>query len=154
MMAGIGSRNTRPEMTVRRGLHARGLRYQLHARDLPGKPDLVFPGRRAVIFVQGCFWHGHGCALFRWPSTRTDFWKVKIAGNIARDQRVREQLRDEGWRILDVWECALKGKNRIQPESVIERCCRFLDGAIAEDAITCVPCLLDSTRTRQGPAYS
>lgn len=139
MMAGIGSRNTRPEMTVRRGLHARGLRYRLHARDLPGKPDLVFPRRRAVIFVQGCFWHGHNCALFRWPATRTGFWKAKIEGNVARDQRVREQLLLAGWRILDVWECSLKGRARLGPEEVIERCCRFLNGTDREDAITGFP---------------
>ena len=86
MMAGIGPVNTKPEMIIRRGLHAQGWRYRLHAKSLPGRPDLVFSGRRAIIFVQGCFWHGHDCALFRWPSTRTGFWHDKISGNIACDQ--------------------------------------------------------------------
>jgi DNA mismatch endonuclease (patch repair protein) len=109
MMAGIGPANTKPEMLLRRGLHALGWRYRLHDRRLPGRPDLVFPGRRAVIFVNGCFWHGHDCHLFRWPQSRAEFWLEKISGNIRRDRRTREELLAGGWRIAEVWECTLKG---------------------------------------------
>lgn len=127
-MAGIGSANTKPEMIIRTGLHALGRRYRLHVKGLPGKPDLVFPKHRAVIFVQGCFWHGHDCSLFRWPATRPDFWRNKIAGNIARDARVRTGLIDAGWRVLDVWECTLKGKTRQPVVDVLAQCVGFLDG--------------------------
>jgi DNA mismatch endonuclease, patch repair protein len=101
MMAGIGPANTKPEMLIRRGLHALGYRYRLHVKGLPGKPDLVFPGRRAAIFVHGCFWHGHDCTLFRWPATREDFWRNKIAGNINRDRKTAALLLDQGWRVLE-----------------------------------------------------
>ncbi len=128
MMAGIGPANTKPEMLIRRGLHALGFRYRLHVKGLPGKPDLVFPGRRAAIFVHGCFWHGHDCALFRWPSTREEFWRSKIGGNIARDRRVTAQLLDQGWRVLNVWECALKGREKMPLEEVLAACATFVDG--------------------------
>jgi DNA mismatch endonuclease (patch repair protein) len=131
MMAGIGPVNTRPELLLRRGLHALGYRYRLHDKRLPGKPDLVFPGRRAVIFVNGCFWHGHACHLFRWPSTRPDFWRKKIGGNISRDVRVREQIMALGWRIADVWECTLKGKERSPLASILEACVAFLNSDAA-----------------------
>lgn len=126
-MAGIGSSDTKPEMQIRRGLHALGWRYRLHVRRLPGTPDLVFPGRRAVLFVHGCFWHGHDCALFRWPTTREEFWRNKISGNIARDMRGRQQLFDMGWRVLDVWECTLRGKGRRPPDEVLSDCIAFLE---------------------------
>lgn len=128
-MAGIGPVDTKPEMIIRRGLHAMGHRYRLHAKGLIGKPDLVFPGRRAVIFVQGCFWHGHDCALFRWPSTRPEFWRAKIGDNIARDVRVRDALAADGWRICDVWECTLKGRNRWPAGEVLAQCDTFLAGS-------------------------
>lgn len=127
MMAGIRGANTKPEMIIRRGLHALGWRYRLHARGLPGRPDLVFPARRAVIFVDGCFWHGHDCALFRWPSTRPEFWREKIGGNIARDRRVRRELVELGWRVLDVHECMLKGRARRPVDEVLAECVRFLE---------------------------
>lgn len=126
MMAGIGPANTKPEMIIRRGLHALGWRYRLHVKGLPGKPDLVFPARRVVILVHGCFWHGHDCALFRWPATREEFWRTKITGNIARDARVRDELLAMGWRVLEVWECTLKGKNRLPVDDVLARCAVFL----------------------------
>ena len=84
MMAGIGPANTKPEMMLRRGLHAMGWRYRLHDPKLPGRPDMVFPGRKAVILVNGCFWHGHDCHLFKWPKSREQFWRHKISGNCAR----------------------------------------------------------------------
>lgn len=128
MMAGIGSRDTRPEMMIRRGLHASGYRFRLHDRRLPGRPDLVFASRRAVIFVHGCFWHGHECHLFRWPGTRPEFWRTKIGGNIVRDARVRTDLLDAGWRVMDVWECSLRGRERQRLETVLAACAAFLDG--------------------------
>ncbi len=128
MMAGIGPKDTKPELLIRRGLHARGFRYRLHAGKLPGRPDLVFPGRKAAVFVNGCFWHGHDCALFRWPSTRPDFWRDKIGRNITRDRRNREALLQAGWRVLEIWECSLKGPQRQPVEDVISACASFLEG--------------------------
>ncbi len=125
-MAAIRGTDTRPEMLVRRGLHALGWRYRLHVKSLPGKPDLVFPARKAVVLVHGCFWHGHDCHLFRPPRTREAFWRDKFADNIARDARVRSQLLDLGWRILEVWECTLKGRERLPLEDVLAECDRFL----------------------------
>lgn len=120
MMAGIRAKNTRPELVIRRGLHTLGFRYRLHDRTLPGKPDLVLPRWRAVIQVHGCFWHGHDCALFRWPGTREEFWRQKIVRNVERDHEVEEALDRAGWRVLTVWECALKGPERIGAEATVE----------------------------------
>ena len=126
MMAGITGKNTKPEIIVRKGLHAMGFRYRLHARNLPGKPDLVFPRYKAVIFVNGCFWHGHGCHLFKWPSTREEFWKEKITGTMERDSRKLAALQCEGWRTLVIWECALKGRTRLPVETVIGSAAQWL----------------------------
>lgn len=126
MMAGIRGRDTKPELMLRRGLHARGFRYRVSPRNVPGKPDMVFPKYRAVIFAHGCFWHGHDCHLFRWPSSREDFWRPKILRNRERDREVREHLEKAGWRIGTVWECALKGRGRLQPEAVIRRLAEWL----------------------------
>jgi len=112
MMAGIRGKNTKPELQVRRALHAEGFRYRLHDGDLPGKPDMVLPKHRAVIFVHGCFWHGHDCHLFRLPATRPEFWQDKIRGNVERDRKAVETLHRDGWRVGTVWECALKGETR------------------------------------------
>jgi DNA mismatch endonuclease (patch repair protein) len=109
MMAGILGKDTKPEMAVRRYLHACGYRYRLHRRDLPGKPDLVLSKYRLVIFVHGCFWHRHqGCMYATTPSNRRDFWEEKLNGNFLRDQKHIAKLRADGWRVLIVWECALK----------------------------------------------
>ncbi|MCY4061536.1 MAG: very short patch repair endonuclease [Chloroflexi bacterium] len=120
MMAGIGGKNTTPELIIRKGLHARGFRYRLHDRSLPGRPDLVFRRYKAVILVNGCFWHGHGCHLFKWPATRVDFWRQKISDTIERDRQNAIALDRAGWRVLTIWECALKGKARLLLETVIE----------------------------------
>lgn len=112
MMAGIRGKDTRPELLVRRGLHALGFRFRLHDRLLPGKPDIVLPRWRAVILIHGCFWHGHGCHLFKWPSTREEFWRQKIGRNREVDLRSEAALREAGWRRAIVWECALKGRTR------------------------------------------
>ena len=127
MMSGIRGANTKPEMIIRSGLHRAGYRFRLHDRKLPGRPDLVFPAKRAVILVNGCFWHGHDCHLFRWPANREEFWRQKIAGNIARDERNRDALLDQGWRVAEVWECRLKGKERQPSEEVLTRLARFLE---------------------------
>lgn len=129
MMSGIRGKDTKPELAVRRGLHAKGFRYRLHANDLPGKPDLVLPRYHAAIFVNGCFWHRHDCHLFKMPSTRQEFWAGKIARNIERDAIARQKLRDAGWRFLVVWECALKGRTRLGIEEVIERIASWLTGS-------------------------
>jgi DNA mismatch endonuclease (patch repair protein) len=113
MMAGIRGKNTRPEILIRKVLHRAGLRFRMHVGELPGKPDIVLPRWRAVIQVQGCFWHGHDCHLFRLPKTRREFWEAKIAGNRARDAAARAALAEFGWRQLEVWECALKGRTRL-----------------------------------------
>lgn len=127
MMAGIRGKNTTPELLIRRSLHALGLRYRLHDRHLPGRPDLVFPSRKSIIEVQGCFWHGHDCALFKWPRTRSDFWRAKIEGNRKRDDRNHQALVSSGWRILLVWECSLKGAGRIAHPQLVARIREWLD---------------------------
>lgn len=110
LMSRIGAKDTLPEMSVRRMLHALGYRYVLHDKRLPGKPDLVFPGRRKVVFVHGCFWHGHSCARGFRPSTNAAFWVAKIDGNRARDRRSLRAIRAQGWRVFTVWECEVQAK--------------------------------------------
>jgi DNA mismatch endonuclease, patch repair protein len=119
-MSRIRGKNTEPEMRVRRALWASGLRYRLHDRHLPGCPDLVFPARRTVIQVQGCFWHAHeGCASFRVPKTRSEWWANKFERNKARDIEVRAKLATAGWRVLVIWECETTSIGRL--EALIER---------------------------------
>ena len=127
MMAGIRSKNTRPELLIRRELFARGYRYRLHVASLPGKPDLVFPKHHAVIFVHGCFWHRHGCFLFKWPSTNAAFWRAKILRNRFVDRRVFAELRQAEWRVLTIWECSLKGVSRKDIDRVVKAAARWLD---------------------------
>lgn len=118
-MSKIRGTSTAPEMCVRRYLHGQGLRYRLHSRDLPGRPDLVLPRYKVVIFVHGCFWHAHSCQMGRIPSTRTAFWKDKFETNKARDSRNIRKLRRLGWRVLTVWECGLstqQSRNRSLPK--------------------------------------
>lgn len=125
MMSGIRGKNTKPEMILRKGLHANGFRYRLHP-GLPGRPDMVFPRLNAVVFVHGCFWHGHDCHLFKWPKSRRAFWRTKINGNIIRDRKSVDALKSAGWRVGIVWECALKGRTRLPPTHVIARCSSWL----------------------------
>ncbi|MEL7738361.1 very short patch repair endonuclease [Citromicrobium bathyomarinum] len=134
MMAGIRSKDTKPEMVLRRGLHRLGFRYRLHDRKLPGKPDLVFPKYNAAIFVNGCFWHGHDCPLFKWPKTREAFWRAKIEANRQRDDAALAELTRSDWRVLTVWECAFKGPARIGALAAISSTDRWLrsDRKVAE----------------------
>src|SRR5262245_61700546 len=107
-MAAIRGTNTKPELAVRRALHAAGFRFRLHVARLSGTPDLVLPKFRAVVFVHGCFFHLHECSLFKWPRTRARFWRSKIRGNRDRDRRTIEVLLHEGWRVAIIWQCGLR----------------------------------------------
>lgn len=118
-MSRVRGRDTGPELSVRRMLHAMGYRYRLHCPTLPGRPDLVFASRRAVVFVHGCFWHGHGCKRgARMPATRSDYWTAKIAGNVARDRRNLDALAAAGWRAAAVWECELRDAEAVRARLV------------------------------------
>lgn len=119
MMAGIRGKNTNPELLLRKGLHARGFRFRLHDKALPGSPDIVLPRYRAVIFAHGCFWHGHDCHLFKWPKTREEFWRAKIARNQEVDAKAAATLMKTDWRYALIWECALKGRTRLPIEDVL-----------------------------------
>ena len=110
MMAGIRSRDTKPEIRVRKALHALGFRFALSSRSLPGKPDVVLPKWKVAVFVHGCFWHLHGCHLSKTPASNTEFWTEKLGKNVERDSRMVAKLLEEGWRVLIIWECALKGR--------------------------------------------
>ncbi len=125
-MAGIRGRNTKVEVRLRKALFARGLRYRIHVRDLPGRPDVVLPRYRAVVMIHGCFWHGHDCELFRLPGTRTAWWKSKIDRNRERDREVERALRETGWRIAHVFECAIRGKVRRPVEIVAAEVARWI----------------------------
>ena len=108
-MSRIRAKDSKPEMIVRRVAHGLGYRHRLHRKDLPGKPDLVFPSRRKVIFVHGCFWHQHaGCPLASKPKTRPEYWEPKLAGNMARDRKAQAELNELGWAVLVIWECETK----------------------------------------------
>ncbi|MBR8348869.1 very short patch repair endonuclease [Burkholderia ambifaria] len=121
MMSGIRGKNTKPELVVRKALYERGLRYRLHVRSLAGSPDLVLPRHKAVIFVHGCFWHQHNCALFKMPSSRTEFWKEKLNRNRERDREHMAKLLQDGWRVAVVWECSLRIAIKSNDESFFNR---------------------------------
>ena len=120
-MQSVGQRNTGPEVTLRKELHRLGYRFRLHRRDLPVRPDLVFPSRNKAVFVHGCFWHGHDCAKGRLPKSRPEFWVPKIEGNKARDARAIEKLEELGWATHVVWQCELKN-----PERAVKEVATFL----------------------------
>jgi DNA mismatch endonuclease (patch repair protein) len=125
-MGRIRGRDTKPELLIRRALHARGFRYRLHDRSLPGCPDLIFRQYQAVIFIHGCFWHGHDCSLFRIPGTRPDFWKAKIEGNRARDSAAVTELNNLGWRTLNIWECSFRGPRQLGLDETVHRVVEWL----------------------------
>ena len=125
-MRAIRGSNTKPELLVRRMLHQMGYRYRLHRKDLPGKPDIVFGPRRKVIFIHGCFWHGHACKYGqRVPKTNTEYWTSKINGNVERDRRQLEELSEASWTALTLWECELR-----DADAVRARLIAFLDGIV------------------------
>jgi len=118
-MQSVGTKDTGPEVAVRRLLHGLGYRYRLHRRDLPGSPDIVFPGRRKVIFVHGCYWHGHGCSKGKLPKSRLDYWEPKIARNRQRDAEKEAALRKAGWDVLTLWQCEVKDLEALRPRLLV-----------------------------------
>jgi len=118
MMSGIKGRNTRPELIVRSVAHRLGLRFRLHRADLPGRPDIVFPRHRVVVFVHGCFWHRHDCGLAANPKTRPEFWEAKFQGNIRRDALTKQRLEEAGWHVVVIWECETRD------EAALAKCLR------------------------------
>jgi DNA mismatch endonuclease, patch repair protein len=120
-MAAVRARDTKPELMIRKALHGAGLRYRLNVRDLPGKPDIVLPRYRAVVFVHGCFWHRHECDLFRWPESRIVFWREKLDANAARDVKAADALEEAGWRQAVIWECAVKGRKKRDFQDTMQR---------------------------------
>jgi DNA mismatch endonuclease (patch repair protein) len=134
-MSRIPSKNTGPEMKVRRMLHEAGFRYRLHRRDLPGTPDIVLPKWNAVIEVQGCFWHAHDCHLFVRPEQNSAFWSEKHEKNRSRDERNARRLAELGWRRLIVWECAVEGRDRLEGAELMLRLVNWIQGGAAEGQI-------------------
>ena len=133
-MSAIKAKDTKPELVLRRGLHARGFRYRLHVRTLPGTPDIVLPKYKAVIFVHGCFWHGHDCHLFKLPASRTEFWAEKIRRNRERDAAAIGIVTSTGWRVLTAWECTMRGRTKMRSEELLQDVsCWIMSGdAVAE----------------------
>lgn len=121
IMSRIRGKNTRPELTIRSILHVNGFRFRLHVKGLPGKPDLFLRKYNAAIFVNGCFWHGHDCSLYRLPKSNTEFWSDKIASNRSNDSRNISELHKSGIRVMLIWECSLKGKGKISLDEVLEK---------------------------------
>jgi len=135
-MARIGGKHTRPELAVRKSLHSLGFRFRLHVVGLPGRPDLVFPSRRAVVFVHGCYWHGHDCHLFRFPAGNAEFWRLKLERNRTRDANVRAALLALGWRVMTIWECSIRGRGKIGIEAMAAECSRWLRSSEPEGSIS------------------
>lgn len=140
-MAAVRGKNTKPELLIRKGLFRRGFRYRLHYGALPGRPDIVLPKHRAVVQVHGCFWHGHQCQLFQWPASRKKFWNQKISKNQVRDASVERDLQESGWRVLTIWECALRGACAIPLEEVLATTEKWLRGTKRTGAISGRPVL-------------
>jgi DNA mismatch endonuclease (patch repair protein) len=135
MMSSIRCRDTEPERIIRKLLHSRGFRFRLNSNKLPGKPDLVLPKYSAVIFVHGCFWHGHNCKYFRLPSSRRLFWEKKIDSNRQRDRLTSKTLRNMGWRVIEVWECALRAKPPEKIQELGDSIASWLSGKSASKSI-------------------
>ena len=138
MMAGIRAKDTKPELTVRKALHAGGFRFRLHNRMLPGSPDIVLAKHRVAIFVHGCFWHLHrNCKLSKIPATRTDFWTQKLTGNASRDIQATDQLLALGWRVLLVWECHIRSHR--DPSELIHQLSQWISGSDSFGQLPDVP---------------
>jgi DNA mismatch endonuclease (patch repair protein) len=133
MMAAVRGKDTGPEMVIRRYLHQKGFRFRLHVKDLPGRPDLVFPKHKVVLFVHGCFWHRHpDCRYSTTPEKNADFWKNKFETNIARDRVNVEKLRGAGWRVIIVWACSVRTLNQISKLEVLVDLIRYSDREVSE----------------------
>lgn len=141
MMAGIRNKNTKPEILIRKALFAKGFRYRIHAKTLPGKPDMVFAKYRAVILINGCFWHGHGCKFCKTPKTNTAFWEEKIGQNVNRDYVNRQLLIGMGWRVCTIWECAIKGKE--QSSKLEKTVDRVKDWLLSMECVLSLPDLMN-----------
>ena len=128
-MAAIRGADTKPEKQLRSALHGLGFRYRLHATELPDRPALVLRKWNCVVFVHGCFWHGHGCRFFRLPATRRSFWRQKIDANRKRDGRIRKQLLDSGWRVATTWECAMRGASEAMASRRVTTIARWIRGS-------------------------
>ncbi len=126
MMSGIRSKNTKPELLIRQALHKNGFRFRLHQANLPGKPDLVLARYNAVIFIHGCFWHGHDCSVFKWPASNKSFWKIKINKNIKRDQEVLTKFKNKSQRVLVIWECSIRRKKSFNSNKVMNKIISWL----------------------------
>lgn len=135
-MAAIRGGNTKPEIWLRRRLHRLGYRYRVGDKRFPGRPDIVLPKYKKVVFVQGCYWHRHDCPMFVLPKTRTEFWEAKLGGNRVRDQRVRRQLLISGWLSLVVWECAIRGRLRLPEAQLLNLVTNWLEEGYADADIT------------------
>ena len=142
-MAAVRSKDTKPELFIRKALHARGYRFRLHRKNLPGTPDIVFPSRKCAIFVNGCFWHGHECPSGTLPTARREYWEAKIGRNKVRDAHNQRELEEAGWGVLVVWECDLR-----QPKP-LERIVAWLEARAAAPE---QPYLPKHTRPQQFPA--
>nr|WP_174505646.1 DNA mismatch endonuclease Vsr [Acinetobacter sp. Marseille-Q1620] len=129
MMSNIKGKNTKPEILIRCLLHRHGFRFRIHRKDLPGKPDIVLPKYNAIIFIHGCFWHGHqNCRLFKLPTSRTEFWEVKISKNRENDLKVKGLLLNSGWRICTIWECAIR-RSKKDPIAFMDILTTWLSGS-------------------------
>jgi DNA mismatch endonuclease (patch repair protein) len=139
-MSRIRGKNTKPEVKLRSALHHAGMRFRLHVRGLPGTPDLVFPGRRIAVFVHGCFWHMHGCYRTVAPKSRREFWSAKLRVNRVRDERARELLLSDGWRVLTVWECAIIGRTAVPVSDLVQDVGKWMDSAERSGHISGLEC--------------
>lgn len=127
-MAAVRSRNTKPELVIRKGLHELGFRYRLHVATLPGRPDITLPKYKAVIFINGCFWHAHHCGRFRFPVNNAEYWLNKLNRNAARDRASLAAIREMDWRSLTIWECSISGKQSLGAAEVVARTAAWLLG--------------------------
>lgn len=132
MMAGIRAVNTKPETFIRSSLHKMGFRFRIHVKNMPGKPDVVLPRYQAVVLVHGCFWHGHECNIFKWPSTRREFWRKKINDTRKRDSVNFAKLHESGWRVAVIWECEIRGAIK-HGERFMNRLAKWLKGMKSAD---------------------
>lgn len=149
IMSRVGQKDTGAELLMRSALHKIGLRYRLHDRSLPGSPDLVFPRFRAVVFVHGCYWHSHGCHRSTIPKSRREFWSDKFQANRSRDERNVNVLLESGWRVLTIWECALRGKTAKSSSAVAKIVKAWLESSDDVGEIAGAPVLAASRTDRE-----